>query len=282
MSSTTSSQQHLISRAKEGDTTALNALINQTLAPLGVVVTSVLNAECLIVTAVIPNSIDRLFLIKFMREGMERLQAQSIQQVTLVGRDRERMAPDWQYTLNLHQADLPPTPTKKRKRVIRMATATPDLASQPPVAAPTKAKIKTRHWLLSRPLNFALTVASGTLLICGTFAAKTVFLVDHSLDRQIDFLQEIAHLESNTATTSIDKLALGSVDYLRDLKTNWCSSPTGIKTVLAKGIGMGLFTTKPLAEERQELAIAADPQRRFTVTTTAGETAQTCIAPLTP
>lgn len=45
-----------------------------------------------------------------MREGMERLQANPIRQVLLVG--RERVTADWQYILNLYQADLPPAAVK--------------------------------------------------------------------------------------------------------------------------------------------------------------------------
>jgi hypothetical protein len=274
--STISSQHQLISRAKEGDPTALTALINQTLSPLGVVVTSAMNAECLVVTAVVPDTIDRKFLIKFMREGMERLQANSIRQVLLVGRDRERVTPDWQYILNLYQADLPPTAVK-RKRRLRMPPADPV-----PVAV-ASTQPRSRHWLVNRPINWLLTLAAFTLLGCGVFAARVVFLVDHTVDQRLDFSQQVEQLTSHTAIASIDKLATASVDHLQGLHGTWCASSQGWETVLAKAISLGLLERKLLPEDRQELWITAQPNRKFQMTPKVdGNTIQSCVQPLIP
>jgi hypothetical protein len=276
---TTSSQHHLISLAKQGDPTALTALINQTLAPLGVVVTSVLNAECLVVTAVVPDTIDRQFLIRFMREGMERLQANSIRQVTLVGRDRERVTPDWQYILNLYQADLPPAKIKRRRQRIAPPVATVLTPAQPTeVRPPTR---RRRHWLVNKPLNWLLTLGALTLLAAGAFAAKVVFLVDHSVDQNLDFAQQVEQLTARTAITSVDRLAVASVDHLRSLQGTWCASSQGWETVLAKAISLGLLERKLLPEDHQELWIAAQPSRRFQMSPkVSGNAIQSCIQPV--
>jgi hypothetical protein len=279
--STTSSQRHLISLAKQGDPTALTTLINQTLSPLGVVVTSVLNAECLIVTAVVPDTIDRQFLIRFMREGMERLQANSIRQVMLVGRDREQVTPDWQYILNLYQADLPPAQKKRRRQRIVPSVETVSTTPQPTEVrspAPTK---RRRHWLVNKPLNWVLTLGAIALLVGGAFAAKVVFLVDHSVDQNLDFAQEIEQLTAHTAITSVDQLAAASVDHLHSLQETWCASAQGWETVVAKAVSLGLLERKLLPEDRQELWIAAQPSRRFQVSQqVSGNAIQSCVRPV--
>ncbi len=279
--STTSSQHHLISLAKQGDPTALTTLINQTLSPLGVVVTSVLNAECLVVTAVVPDTIDRQFLIRFMREGMERLQANSIRQVMLVGRDRERVTPDWQYILNLYQADLPPARIKRRRQRLAPPVVTVSTTAQPTeVRSPVR---RRRHWLVNKPLNWVLTLGAIALLAGGAFAAKVVFLVDHSVDRHLDFAQEIEQLTAHTAITSVDKLAAVSVDHLRGLQGTWCASAQGWETVLAKAVSLGLLERKLLPEDHQELWIAAQPSRRFQMSPkVSGNVIQSCIQPVKP
>jgi hypothetical protein len=279
--STTSSQHHLISLAKQGDPTALTTLINQTLSPLGVVVTSVLNAECLVVTAVVPDTIDRQFLIRFMREGMERLQANSIRQVMLVGRDRERVIPDWQYILNLYQADLPLAKTERRRQRIA-----PPVATVSPPVPPTEVRTPTRrrrHWLVNRPLNWVLTLGAIALLAGGAFAAKVVFLVDHSVDRNLDFTKEIEQLTAHTAITSVDKLAVAAVDHLRGLRGTWCASSQGWETVLAKAVSLGLLERQLLPEDHQELWLAAQPSRRFQMSPkVSGNVIQSCIQPMKP
>jgi hypothetical protein len=272
--STTSSQHHLISLAKQGNPKALTTLINQTLSPLGVVVTSALNAECLVVTAIVPDTIDRKFLIEFMREGMERLQANSIRQVLLVGRDRARVTPDWQYILNLYQADLPPAAIKrKRQQVIERVAPAPEAKVRPPA--------RSRPWLMNRTGNWVLTLFTITLLVGGGFAAKVVFLVDRTLDRRLDFAQEVEQLTSHTAITSIDKLATASVGHLQGLSETWCASSQGWEAVLAKAISLGLLERKLLPEDRQELWIVAQPNRKFQMTPRVdGNAPQFCVQPL--
>jgi hypothetical protein len=170
----TASQNQLLSLAQQGDAASLTALINHNLFPLGVTVMTTLQDKCLVVTAVLPQNIDRLFLINFMREGMERLQAKSIQQVLLIGKDRERITPDWQYILNLHQADLPPVVPLRQ----------PQLPLQPPPPAipqPIHQQLP-RHPLASTPLRWLLLLTTCGLLVGGTWAAKTVFLVENAPD----------------------------------------------------------------------------------------------------
>jgi hypothetical protein len=172
-------RNQLVALAKAGDVTALNKLINHTLYPLGLEVTTVMGNECLIITAILPETVDRLFLIDFVREALERLQSVAIDRVMIVGRDRARITPDWQHVLNLHQADLPKMPTPARQQQ----------AQRKPYPMPQKTVIsfRQRHPLMSKPLHLVLFLAACVLLVGGVFAAKTVFTVQDGAIRPVDF-----------------------------------------------------------------------------------------------
>jgi hypothetical protein len=173
MSQNTASHHQLLNLAKQGDTDSLTALINQNLFPLGVTVMTAIQDECLVVKALLPQNIDRLFLINFMREGMERLQARSIRQVILIGQDRERIIPDWQYILNLHHVALPPVSQIHQQYI-----------PSPPPSATTAVRParQSPHPLSSKSVQLLLFLATLGLLIGGTFAAKTVFLMENQIE----------------------------------------------------------------------------------------------------
>jgi hypothetical protein len=175
-SSPKSTRVHLVSLAKAGDVTALNRLIDHTLSPLGVEVTTVIKNECLVVTAILPETIDRLFLIDFLREALERLQPRKIDRVVIVGRDRAGLIPDWQHVLNLHQADLPLMPTPARQQQAKRKI-TPKKATT---------SFQQRHPLLSRPLHLIMFLSACGLLVGGVFAAKTVFTVEDGVIKPIE------------------------------------------------------------------------------------------------
>jgi hypothetical protein len=181
VSGTASWEEHrsqLVASAKAGDVTALNKLIDNTLSPLGVGVTTVMGNECLIVTAILPETIDRLFLIDFLREALERLQPAQIDRVVIIGRDRARINPDWQHILNLHQADLPKMPTPARQKQAKRKIAPPQ----------TTLSFRQRHPLVSKPLHLVMFLAACTLLVCGVFAAKTVFMVEDGAVKPMNFV----------------------------------------------------------------------------------------------
>jgi hypothetical protein len=173
-SSSHENRSQLLALAKDGDITALESLIKSTLLPLGVEVMAANGNNCLVITAVLPETVDRLFLINFVREGLERLQADSIERVVIVGRDRARINPDWQYILNLYQADLPliPTPANQH-RARRSNEQTPRLT------------FRQRHPLFSKPLHLLMFVLACGLLVAGAFAAKTVFVLEDGGKQQI-------------------------------------------------------------------------------------------------
>jgi hypothetical protein len=166
-----------VNLAKAGDVTALNRLINDTLSPLGLDVTTVMGNECLVVTAILPETIDRLFLIDFLREALERLQPEYVDRVVIVGRDRARLTPDWQHILNLHQADLPQMPTPARQQQ----------AKRKPTVKKAVIPFRQRHPLLSKPLHLVLFLAACGLLVGGVVAAKTVFMVEEGAVKPVDF-----------------------------------------------------------------------------------------------
>jgi hypothetical protein len=175
--SSTESRPHLMALAKAGDVAALNWLIDNTLAPLGVEVTAVIGNDCLMVTAILPETVDRLFLIDFLRESLERLQPAGFDRVVIVGRDRARLVSDWQHILTLHQADLPQMPTPARQQQARRKP-TPKKAVIP---------FRQRHPLLSKPLHLVLFLAACGLLVGGVVAAKMVFTVGDGAVKSIDF-----------------------------------------------------------------------------------------------
>jgi hypothetical protein len=175
--SSTENRTYLMALAKAGDVPALNWLIDNTLSPLGVEVTAIMGNDCLVVTAILPETVDRLFLIDFLREALERLQPERIDRVVIVGRDRARLVPDWQHVLNLHQADLPQMPTPARQQQAKRKL-TPKK-----VVAP----FRQRHPLLSRPLHLIMFLAACGLLVGGVVAAKTVFMVEEGAVRPAEF-----------------------------------------------------------------------------------------------
>jgi hypothetical protein len=172
-----STRTHLMALAKAGDVAALNWLIDHTLSPLGVEVTAIMGNDCLVVTAILPETVDRLFLIDFLREALERLQPEQIDRVVIVGCDRARLTPDWQHILNLHQADLPQMPAPARQQQAKRKL-TPKK-----VVAP----FRQRHPLLSRPLHLILFLSACGLLVGGVVAAKTVFMVEEGTVRPAEF-----------------------------------------------------------------------------------------------
>ncbi len=172
-------RSQLVAAAKAGDVPALHKLIDNTLSPLGVGVTTVMGNECLIVTAILPETVDRLFLIDFLREALERLQPAQIDRVVIIGRDRARINPDWQHMLNLHQADLPQMPTPARQKQAKRKITPPKNTNIP---------FRPRHPLVSKPLHLVMFLTACALLVCGVFAAKTVFMVEDGAVKPVNFV----------------------------------------------------------------------------------------------
>jgi hypothetical protein len=177
--SSIANRTHLMALAKAGDVAALNWLIDNTLSPLGVEVTAIMGNDCLVVNAILPETVDRLFLIDFLREALERLQPDGIDRVVIVGSDRARLLPDWQHIVNLHQADLPQMPTPARQQQ----------AKRKPTPKKAVISFRQRHPLLSKPLHLVMFLAACGLLVGGVFAAKTVFTVGDGAVKPVEFPQ---------------------------------------------------------------------------------------------
>ncbi len=188
MSSNITSSDQLPNFAQPENADALAALINRSLFPLGVTVLAAIHQECLVLRALLPPHIDRLFLINFLREGLGHLSLPSIKQVVLIGQDRENIRPDWQYILNLARINLPPVnlppiPTRRQS----------EPGSFPGVAVVEEQQLTRRtgdkflrlrvrpprHPLARRSVCFLLILAAGGLLIGGAGAAKSVFFVEN-------------------------------------------------------------------------------------------------------
>ncbi len=196
MSSNIVSPDQLPSFAQPQSADDLAAWINHSLLPLDVTVLVAIHDQCLVLQALLPPHIDRLFLINFLRERMSRLPLPAIQQVLLIGQDRECIRPDWQYILNLPSVslpaiNLPPIPTRRPspppeplifpQRIV----AEEPIAISPPGQKRLRWRVRApRHPLARRSVCVLLILAAGGLLVGGIWAAQSVFIVENLKNQQ--------------------------------------------------------------------------------------------------
>jgi hypothetical protein len=88
-------QLDLLERAKQGDATAIAALMNSTLEPQGVTVQTELSQGCLHVLFTADRLLNQNTLINFTRRGLLSLHPQSIHTVRLYGQKTGDPAPNW-------------------------------------------------------------------------------------------------------------------------------------------------------------------------------------------
>ncbi|MEM9770140.1 MAG: hypothetical protein AAF889_00815 [Cyanobacteria bacterium P01_D01_bin.73] len=120
----------LLSQAKQGDTQAIESLMNQALRPAGIQVRLLLFQSCLTVMAVAKKLPDRKFMVNFVRRGMgslanSALTDNGLKQVLVQGFLQGDRTPKWQASLAL-----------ERGKFVEVASET-DQAPQNAVAATT-------------------------------------------------------------------------------------------------------------------------------------------------
>jgi hypothetical protein len=98
------------------------------------------------------------------------------------------------------------------------------------------------------------------LLVGGTLAAKTVFLVDNELENQTEFSSKNWQLSPESAqkyTSNIEHLAYQYIDRLTHLPTRkaWCGSASEIAIVLAKAKSLNLIEVDRLTAGKADITV---------------------------
>ncbi|NES66704.1 MAG: hypothetical protein F6K24_16325, partial [Okeania sp. SIO2D1] len=100
------SQQEILTRAKQGDPKAIAFLINQALTTIGVkarVSIQKNNLHLLLESSQLP---DHQACIRVIHQGMQRLNASSIDFVNLYGRRLGHTIPEWTEVIELHRPSI--------------------------------------------------------------------------------------------------------------------------------------------------------------------------------
>ncbi len=112
------------------------------------------------------------------------------------------------------------------------------------------------------PNGFSQWLSAGIicLLVGGTLAAKTVFLVDNELEHQAELNSANWLLDPSSATSAaagIEKLAYKYIDRLTQLPEQkaWCGSAQEISLVLAKAKSLRLIEVNNLAQGKADLIV---------------------------
>ena len=98
------------------------------------------------------------------------------------------------------------------------------------------------------------------LLVGGTLAAKTVFLVDNELEQQAELNSQNWHFAADSVQSNagrIEKLAYKYIDRLTQLPEQkaWCGSAQEISLVLAKAKSLHLIEVNNLTQGKADLIV---------------------------
>src|SRR3712207_823046 len=97
----TTNQPSLLELAKQGNAQAIAALINRQLQPKGVTAKAALKDGCLQVMLESTQVPNQQALVEFIRKGITSLEAASIQQVKVYGRQTGGEFPSWSQEIEL-------------------------------------------------------------------------------------------------------------------------------------------------------------------------------------
>jgi hypothetical protein len=100
--------------------------------------------------------------------------------------------------------------------------------------------------LQNKSIQFCLSAGIVSLLVGGTLAAKSVFLVENDLEAKTEFAGKNWYVDTAALQKypqDIEKLAFNYVDRLSKLPENkaWCGSNREISLVLAKAKSLNLL-----------------------------------------
>lgn len=110
--------------------------------------------------------------------------------------------------------------------------------------------------------GFSQCLSAGIicLLVGGTFAAKSVFLVDNESEHQAELNSQNWHLDAASIQADVggvEKLAYNYIDRLTQLpdRKAWCGSSAEISLVLAKAKGLNLIEVNNLARGKADIIV---------------------------
>lgn len=157
--------QNVLVRAQLGEPDAIATLINQVISKKGLNATAKTKGNCLHIVIESDRVPDRIACIRFIHDGMSRLNPKSIESVRLYGRRRDQKWPSWTDLVQL-SPPVPPVPAP--------SVAEPTI----PVTEPKRKqlKLKTRH-----RRKVPLLLLGG---ICWVLIAAVGFLVRAKIDSQ--------------------------------------------------------------------------------------------------
>lgn len=110
----TSNQQNLLELAKQGNTRAIAALINRSLAPKGITAKVHLKGNCLQILVESDKSLDQEPITHFLVHGIKKLNIESIDSIKIFGKQNGQDFPDWTQDIplqnNLKESEIQKSP----------------------------------------------------------------------------------------------------------------------------------------------------------------------------
>ncbi|MEQ8382610.1 MAG: hypothetical protein RH949_09600 [Coleofasciculus sp. A1-SPW-01] len=100
-------QLNYIERAKGGDAQAIAFLLNRSLAPKGITVKANIKVNCLRIMLESSQVLSQPAMVKFVHQGLKKLQPDSIKTVTIYGKQTHLDFPTWSQELNLDESPQP-------------------------------------------------------------------------------------------------------------------------------------------------------------------------------
>lgn len=165
-------QQNSLERAKQGDPSAIAALINRTLRSVNIQVSIQRTRKTLIVVATSKTPPPKNFVVNFIKNGLLKLDIPNIEFLTIKGRVSGKTDFVWQETINLKFPDHPLDP-QALSAATKTRTKTAPKIVLPPYLAPVEKAWQgyCQFWNKST-FNRAVVVVCGFILLQG----MTVFL----------------------------------------------------------------------------------------------------------
>jgi hypothetical protein len=119
---------------------------------------------------------------------------------------------------------------------------------------------RVSNMLQDKSFQFCLSAGIVSLLVGGTFAAKSVFLVDNDVEATTEFATKNWYLDAESIQKypqNIEKLAFNYIDRISKLPENkaWCGIDREISLVLAKAKSLNLLEVNNFDRGKADIVI---------------------------